>query len=77
MLEKITNKRVRYFCFSVNFEHGDVDPNSFGDLRAGLTYEFPGRRESSTAGADPNLKVFVKTDQLTYSNMTRSARGKE
>jgi len=69
--------KLRSHCFPVNFEHGDVDPVAFGELKAGLSYEFPDRRESSRDGVDPNLSVYVKTDQLTYSNMTRSARGKK
>jgi len=64
--------------FQVNFEHGQVDPDSFSTFEAGLKYEFPEvRPNKKEASEEPKLKVSIKTDQLTYSNMTRSISGIE
>jgi hypothetical protein len=64
--------------FQVNFEHGQVDHDSFATFEAGLKYEFPEvRPNKKEASEEPKLKVSIKTDQLTYSNMTRSISGIE
>jgi hypothetical protein len=55
-----------------------VDPDSFATFEAGLKYEFPEvRPNKKEASEEPKLKVSIKTDQLTYSNMTRSISGIE
>lgn len=60
----------------MNFAHGQIDPESFEGLKAGLNYDFPedkiNRKETSV---EPKLKVFVKSDHLTYSNLTSAAKG--
>ena len=66
-----------YYSFPVNFEHGEVDPTAFETFRAGMSFSFPEERlGQNVTSIEPKLKVFVKSDQLTYSNVTRSASGK-
>ena len=39
-------------------------------------YDFPEERlGQKTTSTEPRLKVYVKSDQLTYSNQTSSAKG--
>ena len=61
--------------FSVKFEHGEVDPDSFQNWKSkfkiGLSES---DRENNT---EPQLKVKIKSDVTTYSSYAKSLDGKK
>ena len=64
------------FVFSVKFEHGEVDPNSFQNwkskFRIGLSENDGTSKENNT---EPQLKVKIKSDFATYSSYAKSLDG--
>ena len=64
------------FVFSVKFEHGEVDPNSFQNwkskFRIGLSENDRTSKENNT---EPQLKVKIKSDFTTYSSYAKSLDG--
>ena len=64
-----------FIFFSVKFEHGEVDPDSFQNWKSkfkiGLSEN---NRENDT---EPQLKVKIKSDVTTYSSYAKSLDGKK
>ena len=65
------------FYFSVNFEHGQVDPNAIEKYQAKMKIGMPENVElkENLDFKGPQLKVQIETDHLTYSSCAKTLKG--
>ena len=62
---------------SVNFEHGNVDPDAFTNFKANFQIGMPepeAFKENREKFKGPQLKLSVKANHLTYTSTSKTLR---
>jgi len=73
-VQKQGGKKARPGPIIVNFEHGKLNPERYGDFSANLDYSFPDEA-SGDKRKKPNIELTIKGQHLDYSNAAKSVGG--